>query len=302
LRGEVTRNGRTPANLENLPTGRYEVTFTRPGWPEQKAAVEVARDRTVAAQAEFVAGGIELNSVPGGAQVWSGGRQIGVTPLVVQEVLPGRYDYELRLAGHQSSAVALRVASRQTVRENIFLQRLLYPQPGESHENTLGMKFVPVPGLNVMVSIWETRVQDFEAFVGATGHNATEGMFSMQAGSWKQKGDTWRSPSYAQGPTHPVVASTKRTSGPSAAGAYREGRPRRPPLRQPGIPAADRCGVGGCRRARPVPLGQPVSAACPRRQLQRCRGSGCQLVERLDADRGLQRRLPAGRPGRFVPG
>ncbi|HRJ48602.1 MAG TPA: SUMF1/EgtB/PvdO family nonheme iron enzyme [Opitutaceae bacterium] len=205
LRGEVTRSGRTPANLENLPTGRYEVTFTRPGWPEQKAAVDVMRNRTAAAQAGFLAGGIELNSVPGGAQVWAGGRQIGVTPLVLQEVLPGHYDYELRLAGHQSSAVALRVASRQTVRENIFLQRLPYPQSGEAHENTLGMKFLPVPGIGVLVSIWETRVQDFEAFVNATGHNATEGMFSVQAGSWKQKGDNWRTPGYTQGPAHPVV-------------------------------------------------------------------------------------------------
>lgn len=77
------------------------------------------------------------------------------------------------------------------------------PKPGEPWENFLGMKFVPVPGTNVLFCIWEMRVQDFEAFVKATGHNA---------------GDGWRDPAlsargsnleqdavFSQTPLHPVV-------------------------------------------------------------------------------------------------
>ena len=72
------------------------------------------------------------------------------------------------------------------------------PKPGEPWENSLGMKFVPVPGTNVLFCIWETRVQDFEAFVKATGHNAGKG---------------WRDPAaaieyaagFSQTPLHPVV-------------------------------------------------------------------------------------------------
>src|SRR5689334_15702708 len=46
------------------------------------------------------------------------------------------------------------------------------PQPHnnrtyESRTNTLGMRFVSVPGTSVLFSIWETRVQDYAAYAQA---------------------------------------------------------------------------------------------------------------------------------------
>jgi len=76
---------------------------------------------------------------------------------------------------------------------------------GKPWVNSLGMKFAPVKGTGVLFSIWETRVQDFEAFVQATRYDATAGMRSLREDGWKERGDTWKSPGFRQGPTHPVV-------------------------------------------------------------------------------------------------
>jgi formylglycine-generating enzyme required for sulfatase activity len=48
------------------------------------------------------------------------------------------------------------------------------------------MKFVAVPGTNTQFCIWLTRVQDYQAFVAATGRH-------------------WTQPDFKQGSTHPAV-------------------------------------------------------------------------------------------------
>jgi len=53
-------------------------------------------------------------------------------------------------------------------------------------ENSLGMKFVPVPETHVLFSIWDTRVQDYEAFATASKRE-------------------WPKAEFEQGPSHPAV-------------------------------------------------------------------------------------------------
>jgi len=70
--------------------------------------------------------------------------------------------------------------------------------------NSLGMKFVPVPETKVLFCIWETRVQDFEAFVKATGYDATKNMGSFHKDGFKYGVDNWKSPGFEQTPSNAV--------------------------------------------------------------------------------------------------
>ncbi len=84
-------------------------------------------------------------------------------------------------------------------------------QVGEVWANSLGMKFISIPELPVQFSIWETRVQDFEAFVRETGYDTGSVMMTLgQNNQWRQSDHSWRNPDFAQTPAHPVVGVTWR--------------------------------------------------------------------------------------------
>jgi formylglycine-generating enzyme required for sulfatase activity len=113
-----------------------------------------------------------------------------------------------RLEAKQREKERLEAKQRAETERRSPLERATKENPWV---NSLGMKFAPVAGTQVLFSIWDTRVQDFEAFVGATNYDATGGMWSpggmwsLGKDEWKQLGATWRKPGFSQGPTHPVV-------------------------------------------------------------------------------------------------
>ena len=77
--------------------------------------------------------------------------------------------------------------------------------PSFSKENSLGMRFVPIPGLDVLFGIWHVRVSDFKSFVDATGHDASQEMYAFTKGGWSACGYTWANPGFVQTPQCPVV-------------------------------------------------------------------------------------------------
>ncbi len=175
-------SGQTPLRLR-LPARPHQVAARLDGWPDELQKIEVQPRRRNTAHFVFANGSVKITSAPAGATVLSDGRELGETPLVIEEVKPGPVTYELRLAGYKSKAVPGRVEPQQQLFLAEHLEKSMQPASGP-WTNSLGMKFVPVGPIRM--SIWETRVQDYDAFCAATGRR-------------REPAD------FAQSPTDPVI-------------------------------------------------------------------------------------------------
>lgn len=175
--------GQTPLHI-NVPARSHEVVARLTGWPEERQTLLVQAQHDNNARFVFANGSVKITSAPGGARVIANGGELGQTPLVIEEVKPGTVTYELRLPGYKSMPVSGEVAPQEQAFLAGRLEKNVNPEPGQPWTNSLGMKFVPVGPIRM--SIWETRVQDYDAFCVATGHHHDP-------------------PDFSQGPAHPVV-------------------------------------------------------------------------------------------------
>jgi hypothetical protein len=143
-------------------------------------------------------------------------RNIRVIPVLVDDAsMPGASDVpdDLKaLVRRHAIPISYDRFNADSARLIVVLERIFEKTTAERLEratkehpwvNSLGMKFVPVAGTQVFFSVWDTRVQDFEAFVSDTNHDATGGMWSLK--DEREPGATWRKPGFSQGLTHPVV-------------------------------------------------------------------------------------------------
>ncbi len=159
--------GKAPVTLA-LPDGAHEIVASYPHWPAQRRQLQVDPAKPAEAAFVFSPGRAKITSAPGGATVILRGKELGKTPLLLEELEPGPIDCELHLRGFKAQRVTGEIKpGEQTFLGARFVQRTS-PERGVPFENSLGMKFAPVG--EVLMGVWPVRVRDFETFCGLTGH------------------------------------------------------------------------------------------------------------------------------------
>src|SRR4029453_14401084 len=170
--------GRTPLRLD-LPSRPHELVAHLDGWPDEQQRIDVDAQRENTAHFVFANGSVKITSAPGGATVIANGKEFGQTPLVIEEVKPGNAAYELRLAGYKATSVSGKVEPQQQTFLAARLEKSAGPASGLPFTKSIGVKFVPLR--HIYTSVWETRVQDSQAFCRATGRHYEPADFPQTA-------------------------------------------------------------------------------------------------------------------------
>ena len=119
--GDV-RTGQTPATLNDLPIGSYQVSISRPNWPAYVSTVAVERNASAKVQSTFVGGTVTITSTPAGATVLRDNQtQIGVTPLTLSDLIPGNVSYTVSMRGMDPVSLSGKVEAGKTLPLNAVL-------------------------------------------------------------------------------------------------------------------------------------------------------------------------------------
>jgi len=189
------RNGRDsgflPEDYEVFPL--QESGFENPGISEKARKAGFKPFRLLVRQIPF--GEISITTEPSGVEVYispvsNPDNQVSAgstdDSLLIPGLKPGIWQLYLVREGYKPLKLDIKVGDSESVTRTVTLEKSLGVVFGKPWENGIEMRFVPV-GQDLMASIWETRVRDYNLFVKEAKHRAP------------------RPPGFPQTPDHPVV-------------------------------------------------------------------------------------------------
>jgi len=188
LRNGGIKAGFLTEDHEVLP--QLEPLFAHPGL-SKRARRDGLRPFRVMVR-PIVYASIELTTHPAGAEVYLNGAPVGFAsePLIIPKVKPGAAELIIVHEGYKPETQKLMIKPGQTLSLSVTLMENQGVIFGRPWQNGIGMRFVPI-GQDLMVSIWETRLRDYDRFVKESKRRPP------------------LAPGFVQTPDHPVVLVTR---------------------------------------------------------------------------------------------
>jgi hypothetical protein len=125
-------NGALPTLIGDVPAGDYRFTALRKGW-ELSAPVSVSRGAIATNRLEFPYASIEITSDPAGLVISTNGVEVGRTPLVLRDLVPGSFGVTAT-DGQNDLSETIRVEPKENAKRTFVLRygsvRLSSTPPG----------------------------------------------------------------------------------------------------------------------------------------------------------------------------
>ncbi|MHC4454153.1 MAG: PEGA domain-containing protein, partial [Planctomycetota bacterium] len=116
--------GTTPITIIDLKSGTHIVTVRMDGYDDWRDSVDVKPDKetTLTAKLQKKAGSVSINSDPPGAKTFIDDKEVGVTPKIIADLIPGKYNVEIIKGGYVNWNKSVKIVPGKEVTLSAELQ------------------------------------------------------------------------------------------------------------------------------------------------------------------------------------